>query len=127
MKNDSNEREIALSSIELESALEEQINFYKSSVSINDYERGCNNGAIAALEHVKQTLGRYELKQVDYVSTKNLRLKQEEDMFVKCLPCNEILNKLIESCKKENQWSISQYRMAFVPIIFTKDNSENTK
>lgn len=43
-----------------EDALVEKINkqilFYQNSVSINDYEEGCNKGAIAALEHIVKSL-----------------------------------------------------------------------
>ena len=36
--------------------INKQIQFYQDSVSVNDYEEGCNKGAIAALEHVVKSL-----------------------------------------------------------------------
>lgn len=36
--------------------INKQILFYQNSVSANDYEEGCNKGAIAALEHVVKSL-----------------------------------------------------------------------
>lgn len=36
--------------------INKQILFYQNSVSVNDYEEGCNKGAIAALEHVVKSL-----------------------------------------------------------------------
>ena len=36
--------------------INKQILFYQNSVPVNDYEDGCNKGAIAALEHVVKSL-----------------------------------------------------------------------
>lgn len=36
--------------------INKQILFYQNSVPVNDYEEGCNKGAIAALEHIVKSL-----------------------------------------------------------------------
>ena len=41
---------------ELVSAIEKQIKFYENSHPVNDYEKGADAGAIAALKHVLESL-----------------------------------------------------------------------
>lgn len=40
----------------LVSTIEKQIKFYENSHPINDYEKGCDAGAVAALKHILESL-----------------------------------------------------------------------
>lgn len=55
-EDDPNWDECYIRKEDLVERINKQILFYKNSVSVNDYEEGCNKGAIAALEHVVKSL-----------------------------------------------------------------------